>query len=199
MQLFPRSLIQGAFVLSQATDPVAVIDALTRAPIYRTTQILQSPSLVPRVKGIYAWWMIHGSVPGLSGVRHPLESDLELLYVGIASRPSSNLLQRLSTHIGGTSRLSTQRLSLASLLAVQNGWNASIVSGRAALSPEFEPSLSDFMSRNLRVSWLAYEDAAAIEHHVIERLLPPLNLYGNASHPQFAYVKAARAAFKASV
>ncbi|WP_374209996.1 GIY-YIG nuclease family protein [Pseudarthrobacter raffinosi] len=114
--------------------------------------------------------MTPDSVPGLTGPIHAHLQNLQLLYVGIASRPSSNLRQRLMTHNQGTSRRSTQRLSLAALLADQYSWSAAVISGRPALATEFEAQLSTFMARYLRVSWLSHDDPESAEDAIIERL-----------------------------
>ena len=159
---------------------------------------LFSEILPPRVHGIYAWWMEPDAVPGLTGMPHP-NTPLELLYVGIASRTSSSLYARLGTHATKTSRRSTLRLSLASLLAPSTGWTAATVSGRPVLNPKFEPDLTRFMQKFLSVSWIPHERPANVEEGLIERLLPPLNLDGNSTHRSYPYVKAARSAFRNSL
>jgi hypothetical protein len=103
--------------MTDGKDPLTIAGALLWASTYGIEQLLGSPDIIPRSKGFYSWWMIPGSVPGLAGLKHPEYYDIQLLYVGIASRPSSHLQQRLTTHMVGTSRRSTQRLSLAALLA----------------------------------------------------------------------------------
>lgn len=186
-------------MLTNSNDSAVVADALVFAEAFGIEQILASPEIVPRQKGIYSWWMTPGSVPGLSGTYHPHRPALQLLYVGIASKPTSDLRQRLTTHIGGTSRRSTQRLSLAALLAEEYGWSSAMVSGRPALAPEFESQLGSFMAQHLRVSWLIHDDPKSVEDSVIKRLMPPLNLDGNSSHAAYSYVKAKRAAFRSKV
>lgn len=153
----------------------------------------------PSVHGIYAWWMEPGSVPGLTGMRHPVDTPLELLYVGIAGGPRSNLHARLSTHLTKTSRRSTLRLSLASLLAPSMGWTASIESGRPVLDPTFERYLSSSMKACLSVSWIRHGRPKQVETEIITRLRPPLNLEGNTTHLLYPYVKAARATFRSSL
>lgn len=183
-------------MISESNDATVVADALVSAEAFGIGQIMTSPNIVPRQKGLYSWWMTPDSIPGLSGKAHPIRSDLQLLYVGIASRPTSDLRKRLTTHIGGTSRRSTQRLSLAAVLADQYGWSATMVSGRPALAPEFEAQLSSFMAKHLSVSWLVHAQPMSVETAVIQRLMPPLNLDGNSGHPSYSYVKAKRAAFR---
>lgn len=171
---------------------------LLAATVVPASSVL-SKVVPPRVHGVYAWWMEPGSVPGLTGMRHPDVSSLELLYVGIAARPSSSLLARLRTHLTKTSRRSTLRLSLASLLAPSMAWTASIESGRPVLDPTFEPQLSGFMETCLSVSWIHHERPKQVEAAILSRLLPPLNLDGNSTHLLYPYVKAARAAFRGSI
>jgi hypothetical protein len=186
-------------MISESNDSTVVAEALVSAEAFGIEQILASPNLMPRQKGLYSWWMTPGSIPGLSGLAHPIRPDLQLLYVGIASKPASDLRKRLTTHIGGTSRRSTQRLSLAAVLADQYGWSATMVSGRPALAPEFEAQLSSFMAKHLTVSWLIHGQPESVETAVIQRLMPPLNLDGNSRHPSYFYVKEKRAAFRSSV
>lgn len=186
-------------MISESNESTVVAGALVSAEAFGIGYILASPDLVPRHKGLYSWWMTPGSVPGLSGPVHPTLHNLQLLYVGIASRPTSHLRKRLATHIEGTSRRSTQRRSLAALLADQYGWSAAIVDGRPALAPDFEAQLSKFMAKHLRVSWFTHEDPESVEDAIVGRLMPPLNLDGNSSHPAYSYVKAKRAAFRSTV
>lgn len=186
-------------MISESNDSLVVANALVSATPFDIEHILASPDLVPRHKGLYSWWMTAGSVPGISGPLHPKVNNLQLLYVGIASRPSSHIRQRLTTHIRGTSRRSTQRLSLAALLADHYGWRAALVDGRPALAPEFEAQLSTFMATHLRVSWLTHEAPGSVEGAVIGKLTPPLNLAGNSSHPAYSYIKVKRAAFLSTV
>ncbi|MDM7990725.1 GIY-YIG nuclease family protein [Arthrobacter sp. zg-Y877] len=171
--------------------------ALLAAPLVPSSGVF-TKVLPPRAHGIYAWWMNQGAVPGLSGLTHPVDPSLELLYIGIASRTSSSLYARLSTHLTKTSRRSTLRLSLASVLAARQGWTASFVSGRPALNPGFENDLTQFIHNSLSLSWIQHSAPRDVEEQMIQRLQPPLNLDGNSAHPAYTYVKTARAAFRAT-
>jgi hypothetical protein len=179
------------------TATASAVPALLEAGLYRPSALAADRTLLPAQHGIYSWWSDAESGLDLPGQPHPAAPELKLLYVGIAGKPSSSLRQRILTHIAKTSRRSTLRLSLASLLAPTLGWTAAVVSGRAALDPEFEPALNDWMDEHLRVSWLTHDAPGCIEHAVIAQLGPPLNLDGNSAHPQYAAVRSARAAFRA--
>lgn len=101
-------------------DALKAESRLLRAKLVPAGHVL-SKVAPPRVHGVYACWIESGSIPGLRGLRHPDDSSLELLYIGIASRTSSSLHARLGTHVTKTSRRSTLRLSLAYLLAPSMG------------------------------------------------------------------------------
>ena len=187
-----------SFLTGKTSSVESAASDLIAAPLVPSAEVF-AKFVPPRVHGIYAWWMKPGAVPGLSGLIHPADRGAELLYIGIASRASSSLYARLNTHLTKTSRRSTMRLSLASLLADQQGWTASVVSGRPALNPDFEAHLTKFIHKALLVSWIQHPKPNAIEEQLIQRLQPPLNLDGNSTHRSYAYVKAARATFRGAV
>lgn len=90
---------------------------------------------------------------------------------------------------------STFRLTLASLLFEEKSWQP-IMRDRALLTKEDNAALSEWQRENLRVAWAVRDRPWEIEHEVISRLAPPLNLEGNKNHPFAATLSAARRRFK---
>ena len=154
---------------------------------------------VPALSGIYAWWMLPGSLPGISGPPHPT-ADLELLYVGIApARASSKATIRsriCGQHLGGNIGSSTFRLSLAALLADRQRWCAEWSGSRARLTREDNDALSGWQRQHLRLRWAEVPQPWLIEHEVIDLMRPPLNLAGNEGHPFGAALSEARSRLK---
>lgn len=149
-------------------------------------------TLAPRGAGIYSWWSHHAELLGIPGTRHGASY---LYYVGIAS-DRSGLRRRLTTHATRRVRSSTLRLTLAALGAVDCSPRLD-GRGRVTLDRSSETELSAWIAQNLWPAWLELDDPHQVERDVIQTLAPPLNLDGNASHPSYAAVKAARSAFKA--
>jgi len=69
--------------------------------------------------------------------------------------------------------------------------------GRRPIAPD-EARLSTWMREHLRVSWAQHPEPHAVEAAVIAELAPPLNQEHNTSHPLYATIAAARAAYRAS-
>ncbi len=140
------------------------------------------------------------SLPGVRGPRHP-KADLELLYIGIApARAGSRATLRsriCGQHLGGNIGSSTFRLSLAALLAEQEGWHAVWSGSRAKLTREDNAALSAWQREHLRLRWFEQSEPWLVEHQAIALLKPPLNLADNAHHPFGATLRAARARLKA--
>ncbi len=155
---------------------------------------------VPHTQGLYSWWMKSGSLPGVTGPRHP-RADFELLYIGIApARAGSKATLRsriCGQHLGGNIGSSTFRLSLAALLAEQEGWHAASSGSRTKLTSEDNAALSAWQREHLRLRWFEQPEPWLVEHRVIALLKPPLNLADNPQHPFGATLRAARARLKA--
>ena len=151
---------------------------------------------LPRLHGIYAWWMVPGAISGVTGPAHPAEA-FQLLYVGIApSRDGSKATLRsriLGQHVGGNIGSSTFRQSLAALLFATQGWTTIGSGGGAKLLPDDNRALSDWQQQNLRLTWTAVGQPWAIEAAVISLMQPPLNLAGNSQHKMYGPLRALRA------
>lgn len=164
-------------------------------------EVLSSSQLVPKHPGIYAWYF--KQIP--SGV--PTEdchevNGLTLLYVGISpkapplngSSPSKeNLFKRVRYHMRGNAEGSTLRLTLGCLLSEQLGIQLRRVgSGTRKTFSTGETTLSDWMSENAFVTWVACDEPWAVEEQIIPNLSLPLNLQHNKSHNFYQQLKAIR-------
>jgi len=105
---------------------------------------------LPESAGLYAWWMVPGLIPGVTGPSHPAQ-PFELLYVGIAPKDAQSratLRSRIrGQHLGGNIGSSTFRQSLAALLFEAMGWTTRWSGSRAQLSREDNGALSDLATR----------------------------------------------------
>jgi hypothetical protein len=174
-----------------------VIAALTASP--RSLEDAESPAGIPSAAGLYAWWTVLGSIPHIPRCPHPTVSDLDLFYVGISpsnARSSQNLRKRVAgNHIKGNTGGSTFRLTLASLLFEAMGWHP-IMTDRSVLTAEDNRALTTWQRQHLRLTWVAHPEPWTVEHAVIERMRPPLNLAGS-THEFGPTLSAARRRFKA--
>lgn len=177
--------------MSSIDEVVASLTGPTRA-------LRDAAELIPAKAGLYAWWTRRGSIPAVPICPHPMEPQLDLFYVGISpSRAASSATIRsrvTGNHMRGNTGGSTFRLSLASLLFGEAGWEP-VMSDRPLLSKEDNRALSAWQHENLRLTWAVHPEPWAIEHEVITRLGPPLNIQGSA-HEFRATVSAARRRFK---
>jgi hypothetical protein len=176
-----------------------VVRSLRSTPI-RLPAVIASPldGGAPAEPGLYAWWVVPGTVPGITGPRHP-DADLELLYVGIArnrTASKSTLRSRLvRNHIRGTTGQSTLRRALAALLSEQEGWRSRWTT-RPVLVRVDDDRLSVWMHEMLRVTWAVHPAPWTLERFVIDELQPPLNQADNRAHPLYAYVKEMRTTWR---
>lgn len=154
---------------------------------------------LPQEAGLYAWWTRRGSISEVPGRPHPSDPELDLFYVGISpSRAASSgtLRSRVgSNHIRGNTGGSTFRLTLASLVFEAKGWEP-MMADRPILTADDNRSLTQWQHEHLRLTWAVHAEPWTIEHEVIARLQPPLNLMGNRSHPFAATLSVARRRFK---
>ncbi len=152
------------------------------------TEILESPSPVPKKSGIYGWYFreIPPTVPIENCIRH---ENFTLLYVDIAPRQgykptNQNLARRIRSHMRGNAYGSTLRLSLGCLLSQKLGITLQRVgSGDRLTFGNGEEILSNWMSENAYVTWLVRDEPWLFEDQLIKMLSLPLNLKGNESHP----------------
>ena len=169
-----------------AADAVAqLVDPARRYP---ATYI----ELAPRSAGLYVWWARLSVVFGVHGTR---AGEAYVYYVGKASS-SAGLRGRLATHVKGSARSSTLRLTLAALGA-GSGDVARSGASKIALSPSYETQVSEWIRANMDVSWVECAAPEAIERDVVAALRPPLNLDLNTGHADHARVKDARNAMRA--
>jgi GIY-YIG catalytic domain len=136
--------------------------------------------------GLYSWWVDESGAADLSAGLG-MEVIVGRIYAGQtgATRwPSgtvvtSTLSGRIGgNHLRGNVRGSTFRRTLAAVL-----WEprAFAVSGPARLNPSSEKDLSEWMRLHLEVAvhrFAERDSLADLEHHVLARLDPPLNLEG---------------------
>ena len=134
-------------------------------------------------------------------VPHPT-SPLELLYVGISpARPSSSQTIRSRVfrhHLGGNTGSSTFRLTLASLLFPELGFESVLARAKVLLTASDNRRLSEWQREHLSLTWCAKPTPWLLELGVIDGLKPPPNLTANASGTYYAKLTAARAAFRAA-
>ena len=173
-----------------------VVAELTSIP--KSLNEATSSSGLPPEPGLYAWWTVPGSIPDVPGCPHPTVADLDLFYVGISpssAKSSQNLRKRVAgNHIKGNTGGSTFRLTLASLLFETVAWQP-VMTDRPVLTPENNRALTQWQHDHLRLTWAVHPEPWTIEHEVIGRLRPPLNLAGSA-HEFGATLSAARRRFK---
>jgi hypothetical protein len=155
---------------------------------------------VPSEPGFYAWWTNDYTTLRAPPRPHPTERGWSLLCVAISparASSSQNLRGRvLNNHLGGNTGSSTFRLTLAALLCQQQGWCPVRRATRVLLTAEDNRALSAWQRSNLALTWTRRAEPWEIEHDVIARMQPPLNLAANASHPFHSAVHGARASFR---
>lgn len=183
------------------SDPEAideVLKVLTGTPV--SLDVAKGREGLPSVGGLYAWWTVQGSIPGVPRCPHPSE-DLDLFYIGIAPKDSisqATLRSRVvDNHINGNTGSSTFRKTLASLLFETMHWRPRFTD-RPLLSATDNATLRDWQHQNLRLTWAEHVEPWDIEDIVIARLQPPLNLAGNSAHPFHGVLTAARKKFKSA-
>lgn len=177
------------------SDVDRVVAHLTSVP--RSLDEVAGPEGIPAQPGLYAWWTRRGSIPEVPRGPHSTEPQLDLFYVGISpSRATSSATLRsrvTDNHMRGNTGGSTFRLTLASLLFEEEGWQP-VMAGRPLLTKEDNNTLSQWQRDHLRLTWATHSEPWTIEHDVIARLAPPLNLAGS-SHDFGTTVSAARRRF----
>ena len=154
-----------------------------------------SPALVPASEwpagaegldrpGLFGFWVDEaGAVDLARGLDQPLEAGR--IWVGQAGATrwpsgrvnSDTLGERIArTHLQGRVRSSTVRLTIASILFVQLEL---VVQASALLQASAEQDLSDWMRAHLSIAVHPHDDRdslAGLEHGVVQRLDPPLNI-----------------------
>ncbi|MDB4906275.1 MAG: hypothetical protein JWO05_1059 [Gemmatimonadetes bacterium] len=174
---------------------------LAPTTLWSRNEILVQHCPVPKLPGVYAWYFREAPagvpVDGCIRVR-----DLTLLYVGISPKraptngkpPSGQRLwHRIRYHLRGNAAGSTLRLTLGCLLAEELRIELRRVgSGSRYTFAEGEATLTDWMARNARVTWVEHPEPWKLESELIESLILPLNLSENKRHPFHASLSATR-------
>lgn len=184
-----------------ASNPGAidvVLEALTGTPV--PLDVAKGREGLPTTGGLYAWWTVKGSIPGVPPCPHPSD-DLDLFYIGIAPKDSTSqatLRSRVvDNHINGNTGSSTFKKTLASLLFETMHWRPRLTD-RPLLTATDNAALRDWQHQNLRLTWAKHGEPWDIEDIVIARLQPPLNLAGNSAHPFHGVLTSARKRFKSA-
>jgi hypothetical protein len=166
-------------------DPAAHLDEVTAKLVAELVSPTDLPTRAPAVAGLYAWCAPSTVLPALAGPLHPLQQDLRLIYVGIATRLRSRLA---SNHLRRTGS-STLRGTLAGLLLdeehLRTRWTDRVV------LVDDEIRLTEWMTTNLRVSWCEHPAPREVEGAIIRMLRPPLNVE-HATGSNVDRIKAAR-------
>ncbi len=149
--------------------------------------------------GLYSWWADDEALRILSapfGVRLP-----PLIYAGQAGATSTRsgrirtatLRSRICTnHLNGNVGSSTFRKTLTSVLVEPLALN---LSGQWRLDKPSNDAVSAWMRAHLRIVIAPHDDReqlAAVEHAVLQRMDPPLNLMGMHSTPIRAALRSLR-------
>lgn len=141
----------------------------------RATSISKHLAIADEGPGLYTWWVDPDGARSLSiGLGRLV--DPGLIYVGQAGATSTNGIRSdatlrsriLRNHLGTSTRRSTLRWTLGSLLAHASGADSID-----------EDALTTWMHAHIRVKTVSVEDRRlieALEKHVLAALDPPLNL-----------------------
>jgi hypothetical protein len=140
---------------------------------------------LPDEAGLYSWW---ANPEGLLQLAAPFEVPLPpLIYAGQAGAASTRagtastatLRSRIGGHhLSGNIRSSTFRRTLAAVLREPLGLR---LADRGRLDAQSNRLLSAWIRDHLSVAWVPWPERgslAALEHAVLGRLDPPLNLMG---------------------
>lgn len=158
--------------------------------LWTRAEVIATPCPVPAESGVYGWFFDDPPphVPLVATHRH---EGHNLLYVGIAPRKPSaggkassrTLRDRLRQHYRLNAYGSTLRLSLGCLLGMELHRIASRkypgTAKRMTFGSHGEGELNHWMDSHARVVWRTCPEPWVEEHHLMTRLVLPLNLDGN--------------------
>ena len=161
-------------------------------------EIIQAPTPVPKVSGVYAWWF--DTLPALVPTDGAFKiGEFLLRYIGIAPSGLSSkrtLRDRLRNHCQGPIAVSTLRRALAVLLQQDLSLHiVKLATGKLALEREGEKHLTSWMKDHARVCWAVVPNPWEFEHKLIAAAKPPLNVAGGA-HPFASDLRKLRTAIK---
>ncbi|WP_320736072.1 GIY-YIG nuclease family protein [Enterobacter roggenkampii] len=168
---------------------------------YSRTEVMNKPSPVPPVNGVYFWWFKE-IPPGVPTEGCITSDGYTLLYVGISpdqrGKPNSrsNLRKRIKTHYSGNAAGSTLRRTLGVLLSGVSGFPLRRVGSgsRMTLTHPGEQWLDAWMEKNARVYWLPVDASWELEDKLISSIPLPLNIQGNAHNFKITLSKMRRLA-----
>ncbi|QOV33853.1 GIY-YIG nuclease family protein [Streptomyces ferrugineus] len=164
------------------------------ADLFRAPHALNAAlAALPTTAGLYAWWAPPEVLAPFHGPADSGDGGRRLLYLGKAKRLRSRIA---SNHLRDSGR-STLRRTLAGLLIDTQGYRTTWTD-RVVLVPEDEQRLTDWMHRNLALTWSEHPDPVPLETALISRLRPPLNVDGARDGTTLDRVRQARAAYYAS-
>lgn len=120
----------------------------------------------------------------MRGLKYNYLTDLPVIYVGIAGRPTSRVrslrYRDYKIHFSGDARRSTLRKSLGVLFGFRKVFSEkSVRSTKYKFNPEDEGTLSEWMKTNLTLHFLQMEEPLIAEQFLINYFNPPLNLKDN--------------------
>ena len=159
--------------------------------LWSRQEVLNTPSIVPREPGAYAWYFrqIPPRVPVDNCHTHEGHT---CLYVGISPKeppkngaPASRqkLFDRIRYHYRGNAAGSTLRLTLGCLLSERLGIQLRHVGGGNRMTfAEGEGRLSQWMEENAFVVWVVNSKPWLLEKELIGEHSLPLNLDMNSEH-----------------
>lgn len=150
----PGMVVQTSDMTSARSALDAVVDELLANPGSTADVSTQAPA----TSGLYAWWAPPLVLPELIGPTHPTQSDLRLLYIGLATK----LRSRLASNHVRRSGSSTLRRTLAGLLLDEQGyrtrWTDRVVLGAVQeVLPVGSAQVRDRPLGLSRVSWRGHE------------------------------------------
>jgi hypothetical protein len=156
--------------------------------LFTVSELRQTPALIPRAGGAYAWWL-STVPPGVPFDGTKIFDGSRLLYVGIAPRKPApteqgqgtrTLRDRLLNHCRGPIGSPTLRRTFATLLAPNLGLRVGrLPSGRIGMPAEDEAKLTDWMSMHARVNWVLSSVPWDVEDQLIGETHLPLNIRGS--------------------
>ncbi len=187
-----------------ALEVEAAVAGLTDSEAFRSPQGFPWGQADLSQPGLYAWSVDdHGARDLTRGSGQPVGAGL--VYAGQAgatawpsgTQPQSTLSSRIrGNHLRGRVTASTWRLSLAALLQEPLGLHVK----HGELDDRSKTALTEWMEDRLRLAVHPAPDRdtlGALEHAVLARLDPPLNLDGMSSTPLRAVLTARRTALLA--
>lgn len=142
--------------------------------------------------GVYAWWAGPSVFPDLPGRPNENVPSLRMIYLGRAGNLRGRILRNHLRRSGS----STLRRTLAGLL-LSEGYRTTWTD-RVVLIPEDETRLTEWMHKNLSLTWAEDPEPNSIEATLVHRLHPPLNVHGVDPEDLQPTVLAAKSAYNAS-